>query len=186
MSSLGKRLAVVLVPLALAVPVVLTTPDVAHGATAQQCRRTLPSYPELEYGDRRPAVRTLQCAINDLGLGPVVVDGYYGPETKAALRPVVGSFEGQPPHPYRITKTFWTMLYGAQLPDHELREGDHGPAVRTLQLALRAWGLEIVVDGDFGPRTREAVETFQKAHAMVPIGRVNYATRYMLGGGEYY
>ena len=115
-----------------------------------------------------------------------MVDGYYGPQTKAALRPVVNSFEGQPPRPYTITKTFWTMLYGAQLPDHELRIGDHGPAVRTLQLALRAWGLELVVDGDFGPQTRDAVKTFQSAHNSTATGRVNYATRYMLGGGEYY
>ena len=78
------------------------------------------------------------------------------------------------------------MLYGAQLPDHELRIGDHGPAVRTLQLALRAWGLEIAVDGDFGPQTRDAVKTFQSAQNSTPTGRVDYATRYMLGGGEYY
>ena len=134
-----------------------------HGA-APTCRRTLAHYPILAPGDRSPAVRTLQCAINDLGLGPVVVDGYYGPQTKAALTPVVNSFEGVPPHPYRITKTFWTMLYGAQLPDRELRLGDHGPAVRTLQLALRAWGLDVVVDGDFGSQTRDAVKTFQSAH----------------------
>ncbi len=121
MSTLLRRLSVVLLPLALCVPVALSIPDVAHGAAAPECRRTLHDYPVLEPGDRRPAVRTLQCAINDLGLGPVVVDGYYGPQTKAALRPVVNSFEGQPPHPYTITKTFWTMLYGAQLPDHELR-----------------------------------------------------------------
>ena len=186
MSTLLRRLSIVLLPLALCVPVALSIPDIAHGAAAPECRRTLPAYPVLEPGDRRPAVRTLQCAINDLGLGPVVVDGYYGPETKAALRPVVNSFEGQPPHPYTITKTFWTMLYGAQLPDHELRLGDHGPAVRTLQLALRAWGLGLVVDGDFGPQTRDAVKTFQSGQNMTATGRVDYATRYMLGGGEYW
>ena len=185
MNTLG-RLSVVLLPLALCVPVALSMPEVAHGAAATQCRRTLHDFPELSPGDRRPAVRTLQCAINDLGLGPVEVDGYYGPQTKEALGAVVKTFEGRPPHPYRITKTFWTMLYGAQLPDHELRIGDQGPAVRTLQLALRAWGLELTVDGDFGPQTRDAVKTFQAAHNSTATGRVDYATRYMLGGGEYW
>ena len=159
-------------------------PDVAHGAAAAQCRRTLHDFPELEPGDRRPAVRTLQCAINDLGLGPVEVDGYYGPQTKE-LGTVVNTFEGQPPHPYRITKTFWTMLYGAQLPDHELRIGDQGPA-SARSAGPAGLGLELAVDGDFGPQTRDAVKTFQSAQNSTATGRVDYATRYMLGGGEYW
>ena len=67
-----------------------------------------------------------------------------------------------------------------------LREGDHGAAVRTLQRALRAWGLELVVDGGFGPQTRKAVEAFQSAHQQPVTGRTDVNTRYMLGGGEYY
>ena len=58
--------------------------------------------------------------------------------------------------------------------------------MRTLQLALRAWGLELAVDGDFGPQTRDAVKTFQAAQNSTATGRVDYATRYMLGGGEYW
>ena len=63
-----------------------------------------PAYPELDPGDREPAVRTLQCAINDLGFGPVTVDGYYGPQTKKALTPLVDARDGGRAHPYRLIR----------------------------------------------------------------------------------
>ena len=189
MKTLGKRLVVALIPVALSVPIAASLPDTAaDGSTAssQECRRTLPAYPELDPGDRARAVRTLQCAINDLGLGPVVVDGYYGPETKKALTPVVMGREGQPPHPYRLTSLFWHQLYGLQLPHRTLREGDHGHDVRTLQRALRAYGIEVVVDGDFGPQTTSAVEAYQEAHGIRETGRTDRSTRFYLVGGDYY
>ena len=186
MNTLGRRLLVVLVPLVLSVPVALSLPDVSAVATQPECRRTLAAYPELDPGDRDPAVRTLQCAINDLGLGPVVVDGYYGPETKKALAPVVMGREGQPPHPYRLSPLFWHQLYGLQLPHHTLREGDHGRDVRNLQRALRAWGLDLVVDGDFGAQTTAAVRAYQEVHDIPLTGRTDRQTRFYLVGGDYY
>jgi peptidoglycan hydrolase-like protein with peptidoglycan-binding domain len=188
MTTLLRRLSVVLLPLAMSVPLALSTPDVAHGtaAPAQECRRTLPSYPRLEVGDRRPAVRTLQCAINDLGLGAVEVDGYYGAQTKAALSKIVRNFEGDPPHPYRITSGFWTLLYGAQLPDHVLARGDDGHAVRVLQRALRAAGYDLAVDGDFGAQTAQVVASFQQDNGMAaPTGSVDEGTRFLLATGGY-
>jgi peptidoglycan hydrolase-like protein with peptidoglycan-binding domain len=158
----------------------------APAARSTECRRTLAYYPPLDPGDRGPAVRTLQCAINDLGLGPVVVDGYYGPETKKALTPVVNGREGQPPHPYRLTSLFWHQLYGLQLPHRTLREGDHGHDVRTLQRALRAYGIEVVVDGDFGSQTTGAVKAYQERHAIRETGRTDRSTRFFLVGGDYY
>ena len=186
MFTLGRRLLVLFVPLLLCVPVVVSLPDVASAETRPDCRRTLPAYPELDPGDRAPAVRTLQCAINDLGLGPVVVDGYYGPETKKALTPVVMGREGQPPHPYRLSPLFWHQLYGLQLPHHALQEGDRGLDVRNLQRALRAWGLELVVDGDFGPQTTGAVRAYQQQHDLRETGRTDRSTRFYLVGGDYY
>jgi lysozyme family protein len=131
-------------------------------------------------------VRTLQCAINDTGLGPVVVDGYYGPQTKAALEPVVMVREGTAPHPYWLVPYFWCELYGVQLPDRDLQVGDHGRAVRDLQRALRAFRLGVVVDGDFGPQTEHAVRRFQHLGDMRITGRVDEHTRYFLAGGFYY
>jgi peptidoglycan hydrolase-like protein with peptidoglycan-binding domain len=152
------------------------------------CKRTLPSYPELDPGDRGPAVRTLQCAINDLGLGPVVVDGYYGPQTKKALRKVVKGREGQPPHPFRLTPLFWHQLYGLQLPeDTVLRQGDHGRLVRILQRSLRAFGIAVAVDGQFGPQTKGAVRAYQRRHGDTsPSGVVDESVLFYLHGGDYW
>src|SRR4051794_39788111 len=116
MTTLGRLLSALFVSLALALSTAVSWPAPAQAGAAPQCRRTLPSYPVLHPGDRRPAVRTLQCAINDTGLGPVVVDGYYGPQTKKALTPIVMGREGRGPHDYWLEPYFWCQLYGVQLP----------------------------------------------------------------------
>jgi peptidoglycan hydrolase-like protein with peptidoglycan-binding domain len=190
MTTSVRRSTALLAPVALLAGLLVAAPaeaapDQARAAKAE-CRRTLADYPELDPGDRDPAVRTLQCAINDLGLGPVVVDGYYGPETKKALTPIVMAREGQPPHPYRLTPLFWHQLYGLQLPHRTLREGDHGRDVRNLQRALRAFGVEVVVDGDFGPQTTSAVKEYQKVHGIPETGRTDRSTRFYLVGGDYF
>jgi len=193
MTPIENRVAALFAAAALGLAPLFVLPTTTAAAStdvktesASHCRRTLTHYPVLRPGARRPGVRTLQCAVNDLGLAPVVVDGWYGPQTKRALRAIVRSFEGTPAHPYRITSTFWTTLYGAQLPDRTLRLGDHGHAVRVLQRALRAWGSELIVDGDFGPQTQHTVEDLQQALQIRPSGRVDRDTRYMLGGGFYW
>jgi peptidoglycan hydrolase-like protein with peptidoglycan-binding domain len=161
-------------------------PAVTHARA--QCHRTLPAYPILRPGDRRRAVRTLQCSLNDLDLdvGPVVVDGYYGPQTKRAVLEIVSGFEGTelPPRPYRINNGFWTLLFGRQLPHRTLQEGDHGKAVKVLQRALRAAGGDLVVDGLFGPQTRSVVVAYQREHRVRPAnGKVDADTRFFLGMG---
>jgi len=183
MSTVLRRLSVLVLPLALALPVVVSTPEVAHASTSTTgpCRRTLPSYPILHLGDRGRAVRTLQCSLNDLDLGPVVVDGYYGRQTRRAVWQIVKNFErGPPEHPFRINNGMWTLLFGCQLPDHQLAEGDHGHAVVVLQRALRAAGGTIVVDGDFGPQTTAVVKQYQKAQGNTQTGRVDESTRFIL------
>src|SRR5947209_17603830 len=49
--------------------------------------------------------------------------------------------------------------------------GAHGPAVVTLQRAMKA-----IPDGDFGPLTAKAVSTWQKTHAVKQTGAVDAAT----------
>ncbi len=177
---------------ALIAPVVLWSgllvPAEASPATPStaraQCQRTLPSYPVLQLGDREPAVRTLQCSLNDLGLGPVVVDGFYGRQTRRAVWQIVSHFEGDlPEHPFRINNGMWTLLFGCQLPDRQLVQGDHGHAVVVLQRALRAAGATIVVDGDFGAQTTAVVKLYQRAQAIAQTGRVERRTRFMLCQG---
>lgn len=61
-----------------------------------------------------------------------------------------------------------------------LEIGDHGPAVTALQEELNkalGAGHHVVVDGDFGPQTRAAVEDFQRAHHLKVDGVVGPKTR---------
>jgi len=169
-------------------PVVASPAEAA--APAQQvssrtgaCQRTLASYPVLRPGPRRPAVRTLQCVLNDAGYGPVVVDGWYGPQTRRAVGRVEGGFEGPAPHPGRINNGFWVLLFGQHLPDRNLRQGQHGPAVLTLQRALRAAGGVLAVDGSFGPQTRGVVRQYQLSQGVHVTGVVNENTRFFLAMG---
>lgn len=183
MTSLRRVLAFVVLLPAVAALLVVAPAEAAQAPVAEKasCRRTLPSYPILQLGDRKPAVRTLQCSLNDLGLGPVVVDGYYGRQTRRAVWKIVKNFEGgPPPHPFRINNGMWTLLFGCQLPDRQLAEGAHGHAVVVLQRALRAAGGTIVVDGDFGPQTTAVVKLYQKAQGQTQTGRVTGDTRFML------
>jgi peptidoglycan hydrolase-like protein with peptidoglycan-binding domain len=147
------------------------------------CQRTLATYPVLHRGDHRPAVRTLQCLLNDDGYGPLTVDGRYGKKTRAAILEVESTFEGVPAKPFRIGRGMWTLLIARTLPDATLHLGDQGHEVVVLQRALRAGGGTLAVDGDFGPQTRAAVQAFQRHNHLRASGRVNPNTRFMLHQG---
>jgi peptidoglycan hydrolase-like protein with peptidoglycan-binding domain len=178
-------LVAVLASLALFAPAAaVAAPATQHtSARASACHRTLKHYPVLRPGAHRPAVRTLQCVLNDDGYGPVVVDGSYGPQTRAAVRRVEGGFEGPSPHPGRINNGFWVLLFGQHLPDRNLSFGQHGPAIRTLQRALRAAGARLHVNANFGSRTRTVVRHYQRSQGVPVTGVVDERTRFFLAMG---
>jgi peptidoglycan hydrolase-like protein with peptidoglycan-binding domain len=174
----------VLASLTLFAPAAVAAPAAEHtSARTASCHRTLKHYPVLRPGAHRPAVRTLQCVLNDDGFGPVVVDGVYGPQTRAAVRRVENGFEGPSPHPGRINNGFWVLLFGQQLPDRDLRFGQHGPAIRTLQRALRAAGGRLKVNATFGPGTRRVVRHYQHSQGVPVTGVVDERTRFFLAMG---
>jgi len=156
-----------------------------HQAAARtgSCHRTLAEYPVLVPDDGGAAVRTLQCLLNDDGYGPVVVDGWYGPQTRAAVRRVENGFEGPSPHPGRVNNGFWVLLFGQHLPSHNLHRGQHGPGVRTLQRALRAAGAHLAVTGKFKRQTRRAVRAYQRSQGVPVTGVVDENTRFFLSQG---
>ena len=67
-----------------------------------------------------------------------------------------------------------------------LRSGSHGAAVKELQRELKATGLTITVDGQYGPATVTAVKRFQRAANLRMSGIADDATqtrlRQSLGG----
>ena len=62
-----------------------------------------------------------------------------------------------------------------------IKIGSKGEDVRTLQTKLNVKGYGLVVDGDFGKKTDEAVRDFQKKHNLVVDGIVGVNTWSALG-----
>lgn len=169
--------------LLLATPAANASPragSVAATVSATGCQRTLSNYPTVWPGDRGPAVSTLQCVLNDAGFGPVVVDGWYGPQTRAAVLRIASGTEGPVDTSGRVGRALWTGIISAALTDRTLRNGSTGADVLTLQRALRAQGCTIAVDGRFGPQTVGVVKNFQRATDNVPDGVVGEVTRFAL------
>jgi peptidoglycan hydrolase-like protein with peptidoglycan-binding domain len=171
--------------LGLAAPAATAVAPTSQQSSAKtgSCHRTLRTYPVLVPGDRGAAVRTLQCTLNDDGYGPVVVDGWYGAQTRAAVRRVEDGFEGPAPHPGRVNNGFWVLLFGRQLPDRNLALGQHGQAVRALQRALRASGGHLKVNGKFTKKTRRVVRAYQRSQGVHVTGVVDEDTRFFLKQG---
>ncbi|WP_157623426.1 peptidoglycan-binding protein [Terrabacter sp. Root85] len=153
------------------------------GSVAGACERTLPAYPALERGATAPAVRSLQCFLNDADYGPVAVDGVYGAQTRAAVTKVESTFEGPAPKPGRIDAGMWVLLISRSLGDGTLKVGSKGADVVTLQRALRAAGGTITVDGDFGSETKKVVKRFQQANRIGDDGVVGDETLFLLKMG---
>ncbi|WP_082591646.1 peptidoglycan-binding protein [Terrabacter sp. Soil810] len=153
------------------------------GSVAGACERTLPAYPVLERGAKGPAVRALQCFLNDADYGPVVVDGVYGAQTRAAVKKVEASLEGPAPKPGRIDAGMWVLLISRSLGDGTLEVGSKGADVVTLQRALRAAGGTLTVDGDFGSETKKVVRRFQQANRVGDDGVVGDETLFLLKMG---
>lgn len=159
-------------------------PGAVHRAQSKpECRRTLPAYPEIEPGTTSRAVRSLQCVINDAGFGPVTVDGFYGPETRAAIKKFTGNFECCIDHRFLVRTWYWTILFSQSHQLRGLELGDSGIRVKTLQRALRADGETIVVDGEFGPQTKARVQKFQAKCQIEQSGRVNGQTSFFFSQG---
>ncbi|MBI4818148.1 MAG: peptidoglycan-binding protein [Deltaproteobacteria bacterium] len=62
-------------------------------------------------------------------------------------------------------------------PAGPLRRGSHGPEVEELQRSLNGAGAKLPVNGQFGPRTEEALKSLQTSAGLEPSGVVGPATR---------
>jgi peptidoglycan hydrolase-like protein with peptidoglycan-binding domain len=118
-------------------------------------------WPEVKEGDSGEVVTTVQYLLRARG-EDVTVDGDFGPQTAAAVshfrysrdldvKVLRGSHANQ-----IVTPETWSALIV------ELREGSQGDAVRALQSQLASRGIEVEIDGDFGPQTTEALRRYQQ------------------------
>ena len=67
-------------------------------------------------------------------------------------------------------------MAGSLSPWPEIRKGDSQHPVPTLQYLLRARGHTVTVDGEFGPRTDDAVRAFQRDARLAVDGIVGPKT----------
>ncbi len=135
------------------------------------------SRPVLRQGSSGTAVRELQQALRNAGHA-VDVDGQFGPQTRNAVlafqRARGLSADGI------VGAQTWGALgsvaasSGSGQPT--LRQGASGQAVTDLQNKLRAAGLGIAADGQFGPQTRNAVIAFQRSRGLGVDGVVGPQT----------
>lgn len=141
--------------------------------------------PTLQLGARGVAVSSLQTILKQKGFDPGPADGYFGPQTLAAVKGfqkanglqvdgVVG------PHTWaKLKASGGSASTGGGTPAAmpTLKRGSQGAAVKTLQTLLKQKGFDPgPVDGDFGPMTDATVRRFQKAKKLVVDGVVGPIT----------
>ena len=88
----------------------------------------------------------------------IVVDGDFGPQSRAA----VAAFN----HNHGIGVSFGTrrqlFLRTWEALIVPVQQGSQGDPVSAVQSQLASRGMNVIVDGNFGPQTKEAVKTFQR------------------------
>jgi len=126
---------------------------------------------KVQYGDRGDDVYILQgmLAVNGCDAGDF--DGDFGPGTQDAVEAFQKKIFICPTavcDPYT-----WCRLFGYTRPAHTtLQAGSHGDEIRYMQKQLNAHGADpaLKTDGDFGPKTKLAVEAFQAANGLKKDG----------------
>ena len=76
----------------------------------------------------------------------------------------------------RKTKAIWMDEHRVTDANPALKQGDSGNAVRDLQSALLDAGFKVLVDGDFGKHTTDAVKEFQRHVGLKADGAVGALT----------
>lgn len=155
---------------------------------------TLTGKPQLQRGAKGEQVKILQTLLNARGAKLVVdgdfgriteravrafqqanglvVDGAVGPKTAAKLSGAVAPAPTQGP----VADPGGGRQQGAITGNPTLKQGMEGVLVKELQKQLNKFKAGVLVDGEFGPVTRRAVEGFQRANGMKVDGEVGPKT----------
>jgi peptidoglycan hydrolase-like protein with peptidoglycan-binding domain len=100
----------------------------------------------------------------------VVVDGDFGPQTEEAVR----TFQGQ--KSLTVDGVVGTQTWIALFVTVKQGDSEKYEAVSAAQSLLAASGIDVAVDGDFGPLTDMAVRDFQKQKGLTVDGVVGPQT----------
>ncbi|GLW54445.1 GH25 family lysozyme [Kitasatospora phosalacinea] len=122
-----------------------------------------PAWPLTQQGDSGTRVTVLQHLLNAHGAS-LTADGQFGPGTRSAVvsyQSAAGlGADGT------VGSATWQSLTGTLL------QGASGSAVKAAQVGLNAHGASLTVDGQFGPGTRSAAQTYQTAQGLPADGGV--------------
>jgi hypothetical protein len=139
--------------------------------------------PASARGIGSPAVAALQVGLRAHGLYRGAIDGLAGPNTTKAVRRLQQraqiAVDGVPgPRTRRALGRFGRHPFGSR----PLRKGIKGWDVAALQFKLAWHGFASgILDGDFGPRTKRALERFQRWAGLHVDGVAGQATLRALG-----
>jgi peptidoglycan hydrolase-like protein with peptidoglycan-binding domain len=133
--------------------------------------------PTLKRGSKGQAVKDLQEALNEGGIGgfSVAVDGIFGKKTEDLVKVYQEVFgvdvDGI------VGPVTWRFIDEFDHTEPLLKKGSKGLAVRRLQNRLKLAGFAVSeVDGRFGPKTEAAVKTLQKQAGLAVDGHVGPKT----------
>lgn len=127
---------------------------------------------ELVPFEENLVVEDIQTLLSLYGFSPGAIDGSMGRRTRDAVarfRKQAGLSEGR-----KVDQLTWAAL--TRFRDLGLISEDHLNVV-LLQKILKVAGLDVgKADGTFGPRTKRAVQAFQKANGLKADGKVGFKT----------
>ena len=179
--------------------------DIVFGAPVQGIERSYPGVP-LRQGSAGEDVRIIQRQLNRISdnypaIPKILVDGFYGVETEAAVREFQRIFNLTPDGIvgnatwYQIKKIYngvkgLSELYSEGISfdeaqrqfSRQLQLGDTGNPVRVAQYYLAIISFfddqipQVIIDGNFDENTLNGVQAFQQKYGLEPTGVINRET----------
>ncbi len=161
--------------LVLALCAALLATVVSYAAAPAPAQAAGPSWPVLREGSSGSQVRAVQHLLTARGYA-TTADGGFGPTTKSK----VVAFQRS--RSLSADGVVGAQTWSALVPT--IREGNHGSSVKAAQTLLNRFGYRLTADGAFGPNTKSAVLSFQRAKGIGADGVVGPVTwRYLAGSG---
>ncbi len=135
-----------------------------------------PQLPALQRGASNDNVLYLKDLLAEHGF-ELESSSVFDAQTEAAVREFQTEMGLVRPNGRVDARTWWLL---AQLDNAEdlplLKEGSQHAAVARVQYHLKQHGLDVAVDGRFGPGTKTAIEAFQEQRGLAKDGQVGLQT----------
>ena len=126
-------------------------------------------HPTIKQGSNGPAVKLAQRRLVARGYSPLAQDGIFGGQTKQRVKDYQTARSADAVQPLTVDGVVGPKTW-ARLDPATIQQGAEGDAVTLLQTLLGYFGFSVVVDGEFGAATKQAVIDFQTWFGLTPDG----------------